>query len=561
MTTSRPSAARNFALIGFILSAGFGIFVLTGRVAGHPSPALTSFPLMIAAIWSGVAMLWVARGMEPKERRAWTFMGIGALAFAGGEAVWAYYDLILGADPPYPGVADILYLAGYPLWMIGIVGFPYARGTRFDRSRLLLDGAAGTTALVLLMWQLYLKDFVTFEGSTFFERVVNPAYPLADILLLTGLLILSMRRAPRRLHRSLLILALCFVLFAVADVLWLLFVDSYVPGTWYDGLWIIGYGLTMLASWAASRNVRSPAIGRRLSSPDVLVPYVMVAALFVVGIYRTVVGDVASDIRVLVLGSAAVSVIIIIRQAIAFGEYREVVGRERQDLVSSISHELRTPLTAMQGFTDLLASDWTSFSDQERTELLGSVAEQTHYLTRIVSDLIDVSRGRMAAAALSTDEYLLEDIVDDALAMSKHGQNLEVSSELPRGAHIYCDRGRMTQILVNLLTNAARYGRGRVLLTARSQPGHLVIEVHDDGPGVPVKYQELIWESFERGAHRLDAKTPGTGLGLAIVKGLVQAHGATIAYRDSDRLGGACFSITMPIVSVDLEAAAPAVSV
>ena len=99
---------------------------------------------------------------------------------------------------------------------------------------------------------------------------------------------------------------------------------------------------------------------------------------------------------------------------------------------------------------------------------------------------------------------------------------------------------------MNLLQNALRYGADRCEFHLHAQGDELVVEVHDNGPGVPKKYQQTIWERFERGSNQLNSMIPGTGLGLAIVAMLAQAHGGTATYRDSELLGGACFSIHLP---------------
>jgi signal transduction histidine kinase len=76
--------------------------------------------------------------------------------------------------------------------------------------------------------------------------------------------------------------------------------------------------------------------------------------------------------------------------------------------------------------------------------------------------------------------------------------------------------------------------------------GDLEIEVHDDGAGVPTRYQEMIWDRFERGAHRLDASSPGLGIGLSVVKAVAESHGGHASYSRSEILGGACFSVVIP---------------
>ena len=85
-----------------------------------------------------------------------------------------------------------------------------------------------------------------------------------------------------------------------------------------------------------------------------------------------------------------------------------------------------------------------------------------------------------------------------------------------------------------------------MLVTASSAGEDLVVEVHDNGDGVPRKYELAIWEQFERGVHRLNSTVPGSGIGLAIVDMVVRRHGGVATYERSKRLGGACFRIILP---------------
>ena len=84
------------------------------------------------------------------------------------------------------------------------------------------------------------------------------------------------------------------------------------------------------------------------------------------------------------------------------------------------------------------------------------------------------------------------------------------------------------------------------MLVAQGSGGDVIFEVHDDGPGVPKRYELMIWDRFERGAHRYNAGTPGSGIGLAVVAMLAKAHEGAVGYRRSERLGGACFSVFLP---------------
>jgi signal transduction histidine kinase len=111
---------------------------------------------------------------------------------------------------------------------------------------------------------------------------------------------------------------------------------------------------------------------------------------------------------------------------------------------------------------------------------------------------------------------------------------------------VRADPDRLRQALSNLVSNAIRYGADRCLIVGRVRGDDLVFEIHDNGDGVPTRYEAMIWQQFERGAHRLDAVTPGLGIGLSIVQAIAESHGGTAQYRVSERLGGACFFITLP---------------
>lgn len=518
--------------------------LVSGAMTGFSPSWVPAVTMMAASILCGSAIVWVSRGLAGEERRAWLLMGLGTLSWALGDVTWSAYG-IFGRAVPYPGLPDLFYLAAYPIWLSGVVSFPHAGESRFGRWRLVLDGAAGTAALAILMWHLYLNDLVSFEGASLLERIVNPLYPLGDVLLLAGLVVLSLRRSPYRLHRPLLILAAAVLVNASADIMYWVNFDSYQRGVWFDGLWALGYGLSAFAV-VASRSARPLDLpDHHKSVPNLLVMYALVGALMAAAGYQMLKGSFAFDLKVLVLGAGLVLLIFTIRQAIAFKEYLEVVERDRRDLVATIAHELRTPLTAMSGFTDVLASDWQSFPDDERTELLASVADQTRYLSGIVADLVEVSGDNLAKTTLKIETHSIAEVVAQAIEYANLAAKTHLVVEVPVDLWVRCDRDRLIQIMVNLISNAVRYGKGEILLRA-SALGGVRLEIHDNGPGVPIKYRELIWERFERGAHRSDAATPGSGIGLAIVQGLVHAHGGTVSYQESDLLGGASFAVILP---------------
>jgi signal transduction histidine kinase len=135
------------------------------------------------------------------------------------------------------------------------------------------------------------------------------------------------------------------------------------------------------------------------------------------------------------------------------------------------------------------------------------------------------------------------DLVRDAVAACAGGRTIGIVAD---PARVWADPDRILQVLVNLITNAIRYGRSEIKVVVRRADGHVLFAVHDNGAGVPPKFQAGIWDRFERGAHSDDAGIPGSGIGLSVARDLVIAHGGAISYRPSELLGGACFEFSIP---------------
>jgi signal transduction histidine kinase len=244
------------------------------------------------------------------------------------------------------------------------------------------------------------------------------------------------------------------------------------------------------------------------------------------------------------VATLVVAVLVIGRQGIAIRENRKIVERQRTDLVSSISHELRTPLTAMVGFLAILQED-PKLHLQERIEMIEVVTEQATYLEHIVEDLLIMAHGDPGHLDLELSEQNIAAVIDHAIRATTINPD-SVTVEVDPNLSAFVDGGRLQQILVNLLSNADRYGGERCLVVATAVGSDLVIKVHDAGDGVPKKHELVIWERFERGPNRYNAAVPGSGVGLAMVRSIADAHGGRASYCPSDRLGGACFVVEFP---------------
>jgi len=234
-------------------------------------------------------------------------------------------------------------------------------------------------------------------------------------------------------------------------------------------------------------------------------------------------------------------------------QQRERLERSRAELVSTVAHELRSPLTSVKGFTATLLNKWGRFTDDQKRVMLETVNADADRVTRLITELLDVSRiesGRMEV------HQQLVDLPDRARKIiagrvaagdSEDRFRLEVRDGLPE---TWLDADKIDQILSNLVENAVRHGAGIVTIVvepahlddeeATGEPDAAAVAVRDQGEGIAPDVAPRVFRQFWRGKRR-----GGTGLGLYIVKGLVEAQGGTIGVRRAPG-GGAEFRFIMP---------------
>ena len=224
--------------------------------------------------------------------------------------------------------------------------------------------------------------------------------------------------------------------------------------------------------------------------------------------------------------------------------------KRRVRLVSDLAHELRTPLTVLRGHIDGLADGLYEPS----RDLVGSMSEEVERLQRLTSELSHLSRAEENAYELQPREtdlaVLAQDVADRVRPeFGEHGVTLAVAAATGR-AQTVVDPDRVSQILVNLLTNAlAACDRGdRVTVSLDHEAGFLALRVADTGCGIAPDDLELIFERFERRtAPGHPAPHRGSGIGLTIARALAQAHGGTLTARSAGPGRGAMFTLTLPV--------------
>ena len=232
-------------------------------------------------------------------------------------------------------------------------------------------------------------------------------------------------------------------------------------------------------------------------------------------------------------------------------EQLKSLDRLKDDFMSSVTHELRTPLTSIRALSELMRDD-PEMDAEQRRQFLGLVVAETERLSRLVNQVLDMAKIESGQA-----DWLNAD-VDLAVLLN---QALQTTAELfrERGAVVQlacapglstlrADPDRLLQVVINLLANAAKFvpqGSGRVDVRLLRRDGMMTVEVQDNGPGVPVGQQALVFEKFRQGGDASN-RPQGTGLGLPISRRIVEHLGGRLWLR-SDPGQGACFGFDLPL--------------
>jgi signal transduction histidine kinase len=228
------------------------------------------------------------------------------------------------------------------------------------------------------------------------------------------------------------------------------------------------------------------------------------------------------------------------------------VDKLKDRFLAITSHEIRGPLTAIIAGVDTMHRRGDRLSHEQRDRLLEMVSRQGHHVARLVDDLLVTSQLQAGKLALQMEWAELESVINqalDAATPKRRSHQLEVFVDPLR---CRLDASRIGQIVRNLVENAYKYTpeRTRVAVAARQTPGGIVIEVGDEGDGIPVDKREQLFEAFSR-IEQTSAGQDGVGLGLYVVSQLTAAMDGHIALSSSSR--GTTFTIYIPCISETLE--------
>ena len=522
---------------------------------------------------SAAAVLVGTHRYRPALSAAWYLFAAGLMAFAVGDVLFNFYARIWHRDLPIPSVADVFYLAGYPLLAVGLV-LLVLRMLPQGRREGLFDAALLTVAFGICHWIFVMHPLVTGSGD-WVGQLVALSYPAMDVLLLAALVFLALTPAGRTVSYR--YLAASVVLLLLADEVYSVSPGTFVATSWLDAGWLLSYVLWGTAALSPSMGDLSEpkqAVGPRLSSGRLLALWIAVATVPVILIVERL-ADRRIDAVALAIASAALSGLVLIRlaglvrsfdrvrrderaaraeaesaqrQLLRQNERLREADRLKDEFVALISHDLRTPLTSIMGYLELVLDD-DNLTEEQRGFL--NVADRNaDRLLRLVNDLLFVARFEAGELELRPTELDLAAVVRQSVEESgprAAAGGVELTCEAGAVSAVQADKGRMFQLVENLVSNAIKFTPegGEVRVSVTPVNGVVRLEVADTGIGIASGEQERLFERFFRASTASEHQIPGTGLGLYITRAIVEAHGGSIAVR-SDPGEGTSFCVELP---------------
>ncbi|MBK8118574.1 MAG: histidine kinase [Sulfuritalea sp.] len=230
------------------------------------------------------------------------------------------------------------------------------------------------------------------------------------------------------------------------------------------------------------------------------------------------------------------------------------LDRMKDDFISTVTHELRTPLTSIRAFSEMLHED-PKIDLAQRSRFLGIIVSETVRLSRLINQILDLAKLESGRAEWTVTAVDVAEVIHEAAdSLTALFAEKRVRLELDRceaGLSVMADRDRLMQVMVNLLSNALKFvpaESGRVTVGASGTTSEVLVDVTDNGPGIQLEDQDLIFDKFRQGAGTADVltdKPQGTGLGLPISRQIIEYfHGRL--WVESTPGAGARFVFTLP---------------
>lgn len=230
---------------------------------------------------------------------------------------------------------------------------------------------------------------------------------------------------------------------------------------------------------------------------------------------------------------------------------QEQLTRAQDEFIMNAAHELRSPLASLRASIEVLVEDFANMDKQELSYMVKTMQRGVVRFQTLVENLVDVGtiqarRFRVRPTAVRLDDLIQNALIQVEPILQGRGQSVPVNMDCPSPCLVIADRPRISQVMINLLSNASKYGPEGMPISvhASSQEGFVVIEVTDSGPGIEPEEQSRLFQRFYRG-RRAEEEGIGIGLGLALAREIVEAHGGRMDVR-SQVGAGTTFWFSLP---------------
>jgi signal transduction histidine kinase len=510
-----------------------------------------------------VAILVGVRLHRPSDTRPWYLFAAGQALFVSGDVIAYNYPRFFGRELPFPSIADVLYLAVFPVIVAGLLLLIRRRSRGRDRASL-IDSVIIATGVGLLSWIFLIAPYAHDGSLTTPARLTSMAYPLMDLLVLSVAVRLTVSSGNRGRSYLLTIAAIAALFASDATYGWLQLHATYQPGGLLDGGWIAFYLLWGAAALHPSMAVPDGTAKRtELTRTRLLVLTLAAFVAPLTGLF----GPTATSDRIVIAGAAIVLFGLVLLRMVELAQKQEAAGAREQALqetadrlhhldrlkdqfIATVSHELRTPLTSIHGYLDLLVEGEAGELTDEQRQFLTVAERNTDRLQRLVDDLLLVSELDAGKLRLEFGNLDLRVLAQESLESARPqaeagGITLEFPAET--ALQVNGDRMRLGQLLDNMISNAVKFTPhgGTVSVRTSRSNGSAVLEVEDTGMGVLDGDQEHLFDRFFRTQAAEENAIQGSGLGLAISQAIAQAHGGLIEVSSREN-AGATFRLVFP---------------
>lgn len=505
------------------------------------------------------AWAWRHRGLDRTTRRAWGLVAVGFLLFEMSSVLREFTPV----GTVFPSAADLLRLLFIPVVLAGMLLLPMRVRTRWGRGKAWLDATVVIVASAMLLWELNVGTSVA-PADRVPPAVLAAAlaYPVTDLVLLFGALVVAMRGAAMSARRPAALLGVATLALLVGDT-FLGYRQSRatttISDTWQFACWLTGTFLLTMAAFEQCRQASRHRLLTEESQPRAVgaLLYLGIGLGYALLLWACV--NVDAWLAGPVIGAMVITAAVVTRQVVALYENRELqrqvsrhvaaLEQTNKDLEAfsyTVTHDLRAPLRVINRFAQIIIDKDPRGLDEQTRHYLQRICRNATGMDELISHILafsQMSRTGMDMTSVDMTALAREAYEQARAAVADRTVVLRLGDLPPaRG-----DPAMVYQVWVNLLGNAVKYTGPRaeaVIEVGGAVVGEeSVYRVRDNGVGFDMRYAEKLFAAFER-LHRAD-EFEGTGLGLATVQRIVTRHGGRV-WAEGEVDKGATVYFTLP---------------